>query len=175
MKTIIRVSTLLAFAGLLGLAATWRPATHAQNVTPLPSTPVLAYSVTTESASTALTSGTLTTVNTKAVTFPSSGCPCRVFVFYNQYVTTTGTTQVAETLVSDGVNNFAESEWSISVNNGPSGTGSGMSPVLYANNAAVTFTLKIQVDSTGTTAQQAPFHAFGGRNSRLEIAVVPSN
>jgi len=136
---------------------------------------ILAYTVTLESADTALTSGVLTSVNSQAVTFPSSGCPCRVYVSWNQYLTTTGSSAVAEVLVSDGTNNFAESEWPITVNNGPSGNGSGMSPVTYANSVVKTFTVKIQVDATGVTARQAPFHAYGGRNSRLEISVMSSN
>src|ERR1700686_2282799 len=102
MRLLFRFTRLLAFACIIGFAGNSRqPVAHAQNLTPLVPTPILAYSVTTESASTALTSGVLTTVNSTAVTFPSSGCPCRAFLFYNQYMTTSGTTQVAETLVSD--------------------------------------------------------------------------
>lgn len=133
------------------------------------------YSVTTESSGTALTANVLTTVLTKAVTMPSAGCPCRVHVSYFQYMTTSGASAVAEALISDGSSNFAESEWSIPVNNGVSGGGSGWSPVTYANSATPTFTLKVQGDATGITAQATPFHAYGGRNSRLEIAIVPSN
>jgi hypothetical protein len=136
---------------------------------------IIAYSVTQESSNTSLSSGVLTTVNSKAITFPSSGGPFRVFVYWSQYLTTSGSSAVAEVLVSDGTNNFAESEWAISTNNGPSGNGSGMSPTTYANSANVTFTVKIQVDASGVIAQASPFHAYGGRNSRLEIAIVSSN
>jgi hypothetical protein len=138
-------------------------------------TPIAAYSVTLESSNTALSSGVLTSVNSHAVTFPASGGPFRVCVSYFQYATTSGSSAVFEALVSDGTNVFAEAEWPIPVNNGVSGGGSGMSPVTYANGANVTFTVKVQVDASGVTAQQAPFHAYGGRNSRLEIAVIASN
>lgn len=147
-----------------------------QNVSSPASTPtLLAYSVTTESAGTALTASTLTTVITKSVTMPAAGCPCRVLANWTQYATTSGTTGVSEVLVSDGSNNFAESEWPIPVNNGVSGTGSGLSPVTYANGANLTFTLKIQVDAASVTAQATPFHAYGGRNSRLELSIFASN
>ena len=80
-----------------------------------------------------------------------------------------------EDLKNDGTNNFAESEWAIPVNNGVSGNGGGWSPVTYTNSANITFTLEIQVDASGVTAQGAPFHAYGGRNSRLEIVILGSN
>lgn len=136
---------------------------------------VLAYSVTTESSDTALSSGVQATVITKAVTMPSSGCPCRVSISWYQFVTLSGSSGVFEALVSDGTNVMAESEWGISLNNGPSGGGDGWSPVTYANNAAVTFTLKVQADTGSVTARAAPFHAYGARNSRLEISVLSSN
>jgi hypothetical protein len=136
---------------------------------------VLAYSVTTESSDTGLSSGSLTTVITKSVTMPSSGCPCRVLANWAQYGTTSGSSAVFEALVSDGSNNFAEAEWPISVNNGVSGTGSGLSPSTYSSSANVTFTLKVQVDASGVTARAAPFHAYGGRNSRLELSILASN
>jgi len=41
---------------------------------------ILAYSVTTESSDTGLTANVLSSVITKAVTFPASGCPCRVAI-----------------------------------------------------------------------------------------------
>jgi hypothetical protein len=147
------------------------------NTTTTACSSISSYSVTTESSGTALTGSTLTTVITKAVTMPAAGCPCRVLANWTQYMTTSGSSAVADALVQDnaGPNNFAESEWAVSQNNGVSGTGSGMSPVTYANSASVTFTLKVQIDASGGTAQAAPFHAYGGRNSRLELSIIPSN
>lgn len=140
-----------------------------------PTTPIQAYSVTTESVDTALTASTLASVNSKAVTFPSSGCPCRVDVRWFQYATTSGASAVMDGFVNDGSNTFAEAEWTIPTNNGISGGGYGISPVTYANNASVTFTVKIQADATGVTARAAAFHAIGMRNSRLEVSVIASN
>lgn len=133
------------------------------------------YSVTTESSDTPLTGSSVATVITHAVTMPTTGCPCRVRANWAQYITTSGSAVVAEAWVSDATNNFAEAEWPVDVNNGPSGTGAGLSPVTYANSAVVTFTLKIVVDGSSVTARAAPFHAFGARNSRLELAVISSN
>lgn len=137
--------------------------------------PVQAYSVTTQSVDVALTGSVAAVTITHAVTMPSSGCPCRVLANWGQYMTTTGSVVVAEEWVRDGSVNFAEAEWPIDTNNGPSGTGSGMSPNTYANNAVVTFTLNVEVDGSSVTARAAPFHAFGLRNSRLELTVIPSN
>jgi len=136
---------------------------------------VLSYGVTTESSNTSLSTFTLVSVLTQSVTMPANGCPCRVNVFWLQYMTTSGSSAVAEALVSDGTNNFAENEWPISQNNGVSGDGNGWSPTTYANGANVTFTLKMYVDASGVTAHAGPYHAFGGRNSRLEVAVFGSN
>ena len=145
----------------------WKP-TSLQN-------PVQAYSVTTQSVDVALTGSTPATTITHAVTMPSTGCPCRVLANWAQYMTTTGSVVVAEEWVNDGTANFAEAEWPIDANNGPSGTGSGMSPSTYANSAVITFTLRVEVDGSSVTARAAPFHAFGLRNSRLELTVIPSN
>lgn len=136
---------------------------------------VQAYTVTFESVDTALTGSVLATVITQAVTMPSTGCPCRVQANWAQYMTTTGSAVVSEAFVSDATNNFAEAEWPIPVNNGPSGTGAGLSPVTYTNSAVVTFTLNVEVDGAGVTARAAPFHAFGLRHSRLELTIFTSN
>lgn len=137
--------------------------------------PVQLYSVTTQSADVPLTGSVAAVTITHAVTMPTNGCPCRVLANWAQYMVTTGSAVVAEEWVRDGSVNFAEAEWPIDVNNGPSGTGSGMSPNTYANSAVVTFTLNVEVDGSSVTAKAAPFHAFGLRNSRLELTVIPSN
>ena len=136
---------------------------------------VLAYSVTTQSVDVPLTGSVGAVTITHAVTMPSTGCPCRVQANWAQYMTTSGSLIVSEEWVSDATNNFAEAEWPIDANNGPSGTGAGFSPVTYANSAVVTFTLHVEVDGSSAIARAAPFHAFGLRNSRLELAVMASN
>jgi hypothetical protein len=88
---------------------------------------------------------TVTAVLQKAVTMPLSGCPCRVLVSYGS-VYTVGSQGTAETWVSDGTNNFANTQAGI---NAPNLLNMGLSaadisPVTYANNATVTFTVNIE-------------------------------
>lgn len=141
--------------------------------TPVPAAD--AYSVTTQSIDVPLTGSVAAITITHIVTMPSSGCPCRVLANWAQYMTTIGSAVVQEEWISDGTNNFAEAEREVDVNNGPSATGSGLSPVTYTNSAVVTFTLNVEVDGSSVIARAAPFHAFGLRNSRLELTVMGSN
>jgi hypothetical protein len=166
MKTLIRLSTLLAFAGILGLAATWHPHTHAQNLTTPPAIPVQVFSNKNLAGSVAVTASTLTIIDSQSVTMPSSGCPCRVFVSYT-YSFANGGSAFAS-FVTDGTQLFGQ--YNSNVANSLF-SGAAWSPVTYANGAIVTFTVKFQDGSTATVNTTNSL----GAPSNLQLAVVASN
>jgi len=120
----------------------------------------------------ALTSGTPTTVLTNSRTMPSAGCPCRVIVSYGVYATTNN--QTFSSWVSDATNIMASAQ---TTGTGTSTTGLGateISPVTYANNAVVTFTLTIEDNGTGGTVKAAPVQG-SGTNTWMSLSVLTSN
>lgn len=77
---------------------------------------------------------------TKSVTMPLTGCPCRAFVSYSAMYTA-GASGGANFWVTDGTNNFAETQVITNSAAGISGGASAasFSPVTYANGANITF------------------------------------
>jgi hypothetical protein len=133
---------------------------------------ILAVATTTLSGTVGPFSATPTTILSQAVTFPSTGCPCRALVSYS-FVAVQPSQGISTSWVSDGTNSFAAFDIGINAAN-LSQTGMAafdISPVTYANSAAVTFTLTAE-SSTGTTAQG---HNFGPSPAYLRILVIPSN
>jgi hypothetical protein len=106
---------------------------------------ILAQSNTTCTLCPVTISNSLTTVISKAITFPSSGCPCRVYASYSLYMTT-GASGTDGALVSDGTDNWAVGNNNTTGSVGAGATyglaGSGYSPSTYANGASKTFTVK---------------------------------
>lgn len=137
---------------------------------------VQVFSGTTLSGDIAVSASTPTTVLTRAVTMPSSGCPCRVFLSYSLYITTASSGVGYSFWVGDGTNNMA------GVNTGQSNATSGAltsasyggyTTVTYANGANVTFTLSTEGDHT-YTVKAAP--SIGSApNSSFQVSVVTSN
>jgi hypothetical protein len=142
---------------------------------------ILAHSVTTCSLCPVAYSNASTTIISHAVTFPSSGCPCRIFARYIFYLTTANSGTDAS-MVSDGTNTWAggNNETTGAVGSGSTYPleGSGFSPTTYANNANVTFTiLSANSHSGGTTANANCCSSVTGITppaSNLTLDVVPS-
>lgn len=136
---------------------------------------VQASSITTLGGTVSVNDSTLTTITTKSVTMPSSGCPCRAFVSYGVRWTNANS-GVVDAYVGDGTNNFASSELGLpgSFNNGTGMTASSYSTGTYANGASVTFTLHMEQDTGATiTVQNAPH--IVGQGTYLNVAIFTSN
>lgn len=107
----------------------------------------------------AVSSTTPTTVVSKTVTMPATGCPCRVFISYSTWVTT-GSSGVGYSFwVSDGTNVMAP--FTTGQSNATSGAAAGVSyagfsSVTYANGANVTFTLTTEGDHSYTVKEFSP-------------------
>ena len=145
--------------------------------TPSSLTGVLLFSGTTLGSDVAVSATTPTTVMTRTVTMPASGCPCRAFFSYSLYVNTGSSGVGYSTWINDGTNNMA------GVNQGQSNASSGalasmsyggFSTVTYANNANVTFTLTTEGDHT-YTVKAASVAAGSAPNSSFEVAIFTSN
>lgn len=144
-------------------------------------TAILAHSVTTCSLCPVAYSNASTTIISHAVTFPSSGCPCRMFAHYIFYLTTANSGSDSA-MVSDGTNTWAASNNETTGAVGSGSTypleGNGFSPTTYANNANVTFTLlSANSHSGGTTANANCCSAVTGISvpaSNLTLDVIPS-
>lgn len=120
-------------------------------------------------------SATLTTLTSQNVTMPSSGCPCRASVSYGVRWTNSNA-GVVNVNVNDGTNTFASSELGVagSFSNGTGLTASAYSTGTYANNAVVSFGLRMEQDTGATvTVQQNP-HLIG-QGTWMGIAVFTSN
>jgi hypothetical protein len=115
-----------------------------------------------------------TTIQTKTVTMPSTGCPCRALVSYSQNLTTSNALQVA-IYINDGTNNFATGQ---TLTTGAASnftvTASSMSTGTYANSAVITFTETGATSSSTATAIQGNGAAVG-QNSWLNVAIFTSN
>lgn len=131
-------------------------------------------STTTLGGDVAITANTLTPIITKAVTMPTTGCPCRAMVAYGMNLTSTSSETISAD-VSDGTNRMAGSQMLLTGSATSAGvSGAAVSPVTYANGAAVTFTLEIQDNNNGMTVKAAP-NVAGFQNSWLNINIVQSN
>lgn len=128
--------------------------------------------VKTLSADVALTSGTPATILSQSVTMPASGCPCRVLVSWAAYVTTNN--QTFTFWVSDATNSMASAQTTGTGTNTSGSGASEISPVTYANNAAVTFTLTALDNGTGGTVKAAPVQG-SGTNTWMSLSVLTSN
>jgi hypothetical protein len=132
---------------------------------------------------TTIVNGTIPNSNTivfsKAVTMPATGCPCRVLASYALYITTTNA-GVQAAMVSDGTNNWAGSvsnETGSVATIGVGQNGTGTSPVTYANNAAVTFTVVAASTAAGSATVNSGVGASltGAPASQLILDVFSSN
>lgn len=120
-----------------------------------------------------------TIVFSRAVTMPLTGCPCRVFASYDLRWTTGGS-GVQSADVFDGTNT-----WAGSVSNETGGvstigvgqTGSGFSPVTYANGANVTFTVVAASTVAGSATANGGVGTAqtGTPASQLSLDVFASN
>lgn len=174
----------IAQTGVIRLANTdplcWRNAANSADlcITPgstnqlLPA--VVSYNLQNLASGGTITSGVLTTVDSKSVTMPSTGCPCRAFISYSYFWTTAASATVADFYVTDGTNNFLPSQTGAGTSPVPTtGTSaSGFSSVTYANNATVVFTMKVQTNQNITINQTS---TSASQNSNFQVVMVPSN
>lgn len=117
-----------------------------------------------------VSAGSPTAIKTCAVTMPSSGCPCRVLVSYRLYVASSNV--VMDSWINDGASNlFAGDENQSSGSFHTSMGASAVSPVTYANSAAVTFTAFMNV-SSGVTVNATS--AESGPNSTVQATIITS-
>lgn len=136
--------------------------------------PAVTASSITLASGTAVSSGVTTAVITKAVTMPSSGCPCRAFVAYGLNLST-GNSGIVNAWVNDGTNNAATSQVLVTGSASAYGiSGSSFTSGTFANNAVVTFNLNVNPSNSGgisvlTTPSQ------GGQNSWMNVAIFTSN
>lgn len=138
---------------------------------------VQVFSATTLGGDVSVSATTATTVMTRAVTMPASGCPCRAFLSYSLYITTASSGVGYSAWVNDGSANMAGTNAGQS--NGSSGaltslSYGGYSTVTYANGANVTFTLTTEGDHT-YTVKAASQLAGSAPNSSFQVAVSTSN
>ncbi len=120
-----------------------------------------------------VSAATLTTVGSQAITMPSAGCPCRVYMAFGMGWTYTLSGAV-DFYVTDGTNDFIHTPTkSTSAGVLVGGiNGSGYTNVTYSNGATVTFTLKVKAENAITiraAANQA------GPNSFLQVVAQTSN
>jgi hypothetical protein len=119
-------------------------------------------------------SGT-TTILTKVVTMPSSGCPCRAFASYSINFDATNAGQMATT-VNDGTNTFATNMANTTGSNSNFSTSAASySTGTYANNAVVTFTLQGLTTMAGTTNAHTGNGTGLGQLSWMNVAIFTSN
>lgn len=135
---------------------------------------VVSYNLQNLASGGTITSGVLTTVDSKSVTMPSTGCPCRAFISYSYFWTTGASATVADFYVTDGTNNFLPAQTGAGTSPVPTtGTSaSGFSSVTYANSAVVVFTMKVQTNQNITINQTSTSAA---QNSNFQVVMVPSN
>lgn len=119
-------------------------------------------------------SGTVT-VLTKAVTMPSTGCPCRAFVSYGTYWDATAAGQFSNT-VNDGTNTFATAQTNTTGSATDIGvSASSYSPGTYANSAAITFTLQARTSAAGTTNVHVGNGTGLGQVTWMNVTILSSN
>lgn len=124
-----------------------------------------------------------TTIISKSVTFPGTGCPCRVLVSYSLFLSVTNSGQDAamvqdnSTLCSGSTCQMATAQTATTGSASAYGLfGSGFSPTTYANGTTVTFSVVAASTHVGsTTANAAVTPALtGAQNSNLNIAILGS-
>jgi hypothetical protein len=133
---------------------------------------ILQESTTTQSGDVSVTSGVDTVLITKAVTMPSTGCPCRVLMSYGLYFSTSNATLLA-TRVRDGTNQYATSVANTTGSAtlfGSSAT--AMTDATYANGATVTFTANV-VASQNITALKS--NSIAGQFAWLNLVTYTTN
>jgi hypothetical protein len=82
-----------------------------------------------------------TTIFSRNITMPASGCPCRVFASYF-ILSSTGASGIQQTYIFDGTNAWGGAEQLVTGGASNFGQwGSGSSPGTYSNGANVTFTV----------------------------------
>jgi hypothetical protein len=116
-----------------------------------------------------------TTWVTKAVTMPSTGCPCRAFVSYGVAYSSAGSGG-AVFWVEDGTSQFGMSQTVTATSSGvaPGASASSFSPNTYGNSASVTFTGRGYTNAGAGITTAAP--AFGStQNPWLNVAIFTSN
>jgi hypothetical protein len=114
-------------------------------------------------------------VLTKVVTMPASGCPCRVFMSYGLYWSTTNAGQFVA-WVSDGSNNTATSETATTGSASNFGSNGGaFSAVTYGNGAVVTFTLTATQDAGGSVNALVNNGTTQGQVSWMNVVVFPNS
>lgn len=141
---------------------------------PAISAPIQVHSDTTLGSDVAVSANTTTSILTRTVMMPSSGCPCRALVGYGMYYGFASGTLNINAWVSDGTVSFASSSGDQIGN----GTGFGLnatqtSTATYSNSASITFTLTTR-GTAAFTAQAAPQNT-GATNSWLSVDILPSN
>jgi hypothetical protein len=112
---------------------------------------------------------------TKAVTMPSSGCPCRALVSYAMLFTASNS-GTAVCWVEDGTNTFATNSalTNTASTHSMGCSASSGSPSTYANNAVVTFVGRGYTDASGgITVASGQFGST--QASWLDILILESN
>jgi len=143
---------------------------------PLPAT-ILAQS-TTATLTNSSFGNTNTTIITKTVTMPATGCPCRVFASWWVYLSVSGSGQDVG-YVSDGTAGFAGGETATPGSASGFGlNGTGYSTIIYANSAPITFNLVMAGTHSGSTtvsSTQLGTGITGAPLSSLNLVVYGSN
>ena len=160
------------FLPILFVACVGIFAARAQNVSSPPIVAVQSASTTALGGDVALPAATTTTVLSKVVTMPSSGCPCRALVSQSLMTTNTSGTTI-DSWISDGTNTMASAQTWASGAGGPGCAASAFSPVTYANGAVITFTFFAN-SGTAATAKATPGTGTG-QGTWMQVAVMTSN
>lgn len=123
-----------------------------------------------------LPSNTNTTVLSKTVTMPSSGCPCRVEIITSGIVNSTAS-GVWTSWVSDGTTDFATVQSITTDGHAPPLTGHDFSST-YASNQSVTFTWKVNpgtyTDSPTMQINSSAAAATSSLGSYMDLVVMQS-
>lgn len=138
---------------------------------------VLIYARQELSGDVSVSASTSTTLTSKAITMPSTGCPCRAEIAWNIGIQT-GSAGGFSAAVNDGTNTFAFGQGNASGSVGGNAQigiqATGWSHATYANNANVTFTLKTEGVDTGYTVKQGASEGIV-QNSGMDITIFSSN
>ncbi len=138
---------------------------------------VQVFSATTLGGDVSVSASTPTDVLARTVSMPASGCPCRAFLSYSLYITTSSSGVGYSAWVNDGSVNMAGTNAGQS--NGSSGalaslTFGGYTTATYSNNASVTFTLRTEGDHTYTVRALSQV-AGSAPNSAFQVGILTSN
>jgi hypothetical protein len=134
-------------------------------------------------SSTTVTSGSVafgnsnTTIISRSVTMPSSGCPCRAHVEWGMMISTGGSGQDAA-LVTDGTNSYATGQTATPGSATAYGMNGGSDSIgTFSNGVAVTFRLQAaSTHSGGSTALTSVAPSLSGaQGTWLNITIYTSN